>query len=90
LFAASVAGTIAAMSLFSGPSLASCVPAIAIRQTADPCAWYADTTFMRIVLQQVVGFGFLVALTVGGLFSLVAHVVRRVVQPRQPDVAVAG
>jgi hypothetical protein len=90
LFAASVAGTIAAVSLFSGPSLASCVPAIAIRQTADPCAWYADTTFMRIVLQQVVGFGFLVALTVGGLFSLVAHVVRRVVQPRQPDVAVAG
>jgi hypothetical protein len=45
---------------------------------------------MRIVLQQVVGFGFLVALTVGGLSSLVAHVVRRVVQPRQPDVAVAG
>jgi hypothetical protein len=89
LFAASVAGTIAAVSLFSGPSLASCVPGIAIRETADPCGWYADTTFMRIVLQRVVGFGFVVALVFGGLTSLLAAGLRRMVQPRQPDVAVA-
>lgn len=88
LFAAFVAGVIAAVSLFSQPSIASCVPAIAIRETTDPCAWYADTTFMRLVLQQVVGFGFVVALVVGGLMSLLAGGVRRVVQPRQPDVAV--
>jgi hypothetical protein len=43
---------------------------------------------MRIVLQQVVGFGFVVALVVGGLTSLLADGVRRVVQSRQPDVAV--
>ena len=64
------------------------MPAIAIRESTDPCAWYADTTFMRIVLQQVVGFGFIVALLTGGLTSLLADGVRRVVQSRQPDVAV--
>jgi hypothetical protein len=56
-------------------SIGSCVDAVSLRQS--PCEWVAEGSFVKLMLEQVLVQGFLVALLGAGLAVAVKALARR-------------
>jgi hypothetical protein len=82
LLAACITGVGGAIAILVQPSLASCVPAFAVRFVGSAtCSFEIDPSFAVRTLQHVVSLGFAAALLAGGLAVAVRAIARQTRRP---------